>query len=278
MCRNSSHKDKFVICIVIVCVFLSVLYIFKRSPYMSNNKAPSEEINKTIYSDKNVELTVLSIQNSKSLKFSVSNNSNNDVSFIISSVAINHFTSGNGWFSKIAAGKSAIGNYDINDSLKYNNSEQIYTIEMYIKITGNENISKVVSLELSENPNSVFFTTDKPIYSNSQMDVFMLNKAADSSVDIICHNKTKQTVSVGFADFYANDILINSYQSGKFVLPGAYIKYTLPKDLLFSNQSLEEAGINHIDKLSGKIAFFNVDSSEINKDTLIKTDEIIFFD
>ncbi len=245
---------------------------------MSNNKAPSEEINKTIYSDKNVELTVLSIQNSKSLKFSVSNNSNNDVSFIISSVAINHFTSGNGWFSKIAAGKSAIGNYDINDSLKYNNSEQIYTIEMYIKITGNENISKVVSLELSENPNSVFFTTDKPIYSNSQMDVFMLNKAADSSVDIICHNKTKQTVSVGFADFYANDILINSYQSGKFVLPGAYIKYTLPKDLLFSNQSLEEAGINHIDKLSGKIAFFNVDSSEINKDTLIKTDEIIFFD
>lgn len=277
MCRNSSHKDKFVICIVIVCVFLSVLYIFKSSPYISNNKTPSEEINKTIYSDKNVELTVLSIQNSKSLKFSVSNNSNNDISFIISSVAINHFTSGNGWFSKIAAGKSAIENYDINDCFKYNNSEQIYTIEMYIKIIGNENVSKVVSLELSENPNSVF-TTDKPIYSNSQIDVFMLNKAADSSVDIICHNKTKQTVSVGFADFYANDILISSYQSGKFVLPGAYIKYTLPKDLLFSNQSLEEAGINHINKLSGKIVFFNVESSEINKDTLRETDEIIFWD
>ena len=48
--------------------------------------------------------------------------------------------------------------------------------------------------------------------------------------------------------------------------------------MLFSNQSLEEAGINHINKLSGKIAFFNVDSSKINKDTLHETDEIIFFD
>ena len=279
--RKQRKKGKaLVIVLLVICSFIFVLSMLNNKPSNNISDDSVTEINKTVYSENGIEMTVTSISGTEYLNFNIVNNSSEDVYINIPSIAVSGCTVDNGWISSVAAGKTAVGKCKISDFKDYGISA-VNSIEMYIDISGDKiSDTSVVSLLLSESDSTLDLKED-PVYSDSKIDVYIVNRSLekqDKTVDIICRNKTKHSVSIGFSNLSANDVMISSIQSGKYVLPGAYKMYNLPSDIIMFNQALESANIDTVNKLCGKLNLIEVDSSSFSSDDLYETDEITFFD
>lgn len=249
----------------------------------------NDVVNRTLFEDELIKITVTNIDNLDSFSIKVDNKTDKELTFRLNSVAVNR-CGVRDWYlgDQITAHNSAIVTYSFNDVDLYGITELKAIDFSFTCDDGNYQGSKSegichIATKGFENADFPFTFRYPKVYENDDLEVYLVkNGNTYNDIGLIYYNKSdRQLFSVGAEHFAFNGIMVdlqfNSF-SPYNILPHSII-YTQVTDGTiplsdYISPELEEKGIKTIEKMQCKFSYYyNYLEDPIKSGTVVVFDE-----